>query len=179
MAAADVAIAEAEAKSAVARAARWPRVTLGVAVKPSDNGGPELKGGLSVNYDLATGGQVRAAIDEAEANVAMVRADREALRRDILQAMEFLRADTIAGADRLSAARQSEAANAANAEAVAAQFDIGRRTILDVLQAQRALLDASETVLDVERQRTLDRWSFISMTGEILLIFGLVPENGV
>ena len=168
----DAAIAGAQAELQAARAGANPSVVLNL-TGGSANGRADVNANLGLRYDLATGGRRQAAIRSAEARVQELESSRAELVRQIERALDVVRSDQRAGAERLRAARLARRANEANVEAVREQFTIGRRSITELLDAQRDFLTASEALLEAELELALSGYAALSLTGDIVDVFGI------
>lgn len=173
----DASIRAAQAEVQAARAGQRPSVVLGVTGQSTATGRADLGANLSLQYDLATGGKRKAAISAAEARVLELEAEREDLSRQIGRALDFVRSDQRAGAERVRAGRLARNANEANVGAVREQFSIGRRTITELLDAQRDFIASSEALLEAELDLNLSGYAALSLTGDILDVFGIVLPN--
>lgn len=163
----------AQADLAAAEAAHFPSVSVGATGERLRGGGSDVSLNLSLDYDLATRGQRDAAIKAAQARVETLRADRDALTREIRRALEFVRSDQEAGAARLRAAREAAAANKATVDAAREQFSIGRRSLVDLLDAQRDYLNAAEAEIRARRERAVTDYAALALTGDILDVFDI------
>ncbi|MFU8834102.1 MAG: TolC family protein [Roseovarius sp.] len=167
----------AEADVLAARARRLPGVELGATGRRASGGGGDLALDLTLNYSLDTRGERRAAIETAEARREAAQAERDALLRDVRQTLAFVRTDQTAGEARVIAARQAVASNAASVEAAREQFGIGRRSMVDLLDAQRDFVRAQETLIRAELDRFLTDYAALALTGDILDLFDItLPE---
>lgn len=169
----DASIRAAQAELQAARAGQRPSLVMGVTGQSTGTGRADIGANLSFQYDLATGGRRKAAIRSAEARVLELEAEREDLSRQIGRALDFVRSDQRAGAERVRAARLARAANEANVRAVREQFGIGRRTITELLDAQRDFIASSESLLDAELDLNMSGYAALSLTGDILDVFGI------
>ncbi len=174
------AVKAAEADLATARAGRRPAISIG-ATGRRGAGDRRVDGALSleIDYDLGTQGRQAAAIRAADARLQALIADRDSLTRDIARALADLRADQRAGAARLAAARDAVRANEDSVEAAREQFSIGRQSLAGLLDAQRDLFEASESLISAERELALTGYAALSLTGDILDAFGIDPGNGL
>ncbi|MFU8899337.1 MAG: TolC family protein, partial [Roseinatronobacter sp.] len=128
---------------------------------------------LDVVYDPGAPGSQQARIRAAEAQLDAVRAEREGLARDIARALADLRSDQRAGAARVAAAREAVTANRATVDASREEFSIGRRSLLGLLDAQRDLFEANETLIAAEREVALSGYAALALTGDILDAFAI------
>jgi len=161
-------IAAAQADVAVARSQRFPQLRVD---------GKAQRGGSSANldvvYDPGAPGSQQARVRAAEAQLDAVRAEREGLARDIARALADLRSDQRAGAARVAAAREAVTANRATVDASREEFSIGRRSLLGLLDAQRDLFEANETLIAAEREVALSGYAALALTGDILDAFAI------
>ena len=177
----EASIMAAQAELQAARASERPSLVLGVTGQSTAAGRADVGANLSLQYDLATGGRRKAAIRAAEARVLELEAERDDLSRQIGRALDFVRSDQRAGAERVRAARLARNANEANVGAVREQFGIGRRTITELLDAQRDFIASGEALLDAELDLALSGYAALSLTGDILDVFGIylpAPDEG-
>ncbi len=170
----DASVAAGEADVASAQAARFPQVQLrGNAMRGAGGRGIDGDVDLQVDYDAGFPGQRAAAIRAAEARLESLLADRDSLARQIRRSLADLRTDQRAGAARLRAAREAVAANEATVEAAREQFSIGRRSLISLLDAQRDLFEASETLINAEFELAITGYAALALTGDILDAFAI------
>lgn len=161
-------IAAAQADVAVAESQRFPRVRIdGVAQR----GGTRAT--LDIEQDHGAPGSRQALIRAAQAQVDAVVAEREGLAREISRALSDLRSDQRAGAARVAAAREAVRANRATVDASREEFSIGRRSLLGLLDAERDLFEANESLIAAEREVALSGYAALALTGDILDAFAI------
>ncbi|KAA0921166.1 TolC family protein [Aquicoccus porphyridii] len=171
----DASIKAAEADLAATEAAQFPQLQMrGTAQRAATGSGADRGADLVLDYDPGAPGQKAAAIREAEARLEALRADREGLAREIRRALDFVRSDQRAGQARLRAARDAVSANEATVASAREQFSIGRRSLIGLLDAQRDLFDAGETLIVAKRELALSGYAALALTGDILDAFGIV-----
>jgi adhesin transport system outer membrane protein len=163
----------AEAKVEQAKSLRFPRAELSGTARRDGDGRADLLVDLSLEYTFDTRREAASAVDRANAELQSVRAEKSRLLRDVMRALEFLQADRVAADKRLNSARAAAAANLANVSAAAEEFSIGRKTLIEVLDAQRDFVRAEETVLSSKRQQTLVGYETLALTGDIISAFGI------
>lgn len=161
-------ITAAQADLAVAKSQRFPEVRIDGSAQ---RGGSRAE--MDVVYDPGAPGSQQARIRAAEAQLDAVRAQREGLAREIARALADLRSDQRAGAARVAAAREAVTANRATVDASREEFSIGRRSLLGLLDAQRDLFEASETLIAAEREVALSGYAALALTGDILDAFAI------
>jgi len=179
--AANASLKAAEADLIAAQSRRQPAVELGLTGRQAASGGGADVGlDLTLNYSLDTRGQRRAAIDAAAARRDASKAERDTLLRDVRETLAFVRTDQAAGEARVAAAREAVQTNAASVQAARDQFSIGRRSLVDLLDAQRDYVRAEETLIRAEQERFLTDYAALALTGDILDVFEItlpkVPE---
>lgn len=162
---------------AAARAQRWPSVIAGLGGQRLADGSTDVALDMSLNYSLDTAGQRRAAIEVAQANVASLTLEKDALEREIRRALDFVRSDQAAGRARIAAARAAVQANARTVAAAGEEFTIGRRSLLDLLDAQRDFVLAQQTLIEAEEQLLLSGYAALALTGDILPAFGVALKD--
>ncbi|MFB9150070.1 TolC family protein [Roseovarius ramblicola] len=171
------ALRAAEADLSAARARRLPALELGATGRRDSGGGADVGLDLTLNYSLDTRGELRAAIDAAEARLDATRAERDMLLRDVREALAFVRADQVAGDARVIAARKAADTNAQSVDTAREQFSIGRRSMVDLLDSQRDYVRAEETLILAEEERFLTDYAALALTGDIIDVFAIpLPE---
>jgi adhesin transport system outer membrane protein len=165
----------ARAEQQSAEASRLPRLSVAVlgGRREDGGGGADVAADFRLRYDLSTGGQRQARIRAASARVSEVADEKLSLERQLALSLEQVRADLRSGAERRSAARAALEANRAAVQAADEQFRVGRRSIGQLLDAQRDFVAASETLARVELDIALAGYSALALTGDILNVFGV------
>ena len=160
----------------VAQAGQAPAVTLGVAARPNTSSGglsAQLSASLGVEYTFDTAGQREAAVAEAEARLASLNSDRASLERDLSRAIRSARGEIAAGSERLTAAKLLVEATQANLEGAREQFSIGRKRLIELLDAQREYSNARSALIIAQAADLEQRYALLGITGEILPLFGV------
>ncbi|SDX00235.1 Outer membrane protein TolC [Ruegeria halocynthiae] len=170
---ADATVIAARADWAAAQARRQPDVRVAAFADQDDFDDADVGVDLSVNYELDSTGRRRAAIAAAAAQVERAEADREVLIREIGRELGFIRSDQKAGALRLREARIATQANAESVAAARAQFSIGRRSLIEILDAQQDYVNAQERLILAEQSYFLTNYAALSLTGDILDLLGV------
>jgi adhesin transport system outer membrane protein len=165
----------ADARVAAVRSARAPRLEAGGNAIPND-GKVDVVFDFSIEYQFDTRRQSDAAIKNAEAERDALYAEKAILVRDITRALDFLRADRVAGRKRLDVASAAVRANRQNVDAARDEFSIGRATLLEVLDAQRDYTNARRRVIDAETEATRVGYQALALTGDIVDVFG-IPQG--
>ncbi len=170
---ADAAVLAAQADRSAAIARRQPDVRVSAFANQDDSRDANFGVDVSVNYELDSTGQRRAAIAAAEARVKQAEYAREVLVREIQRELGFIRSDQKAGAQRLREARIAVAANADSVAATQEQFQIGRSSLIEILDAQRDYVNAQERLILAEQNFFLTNYAALSLTGDIIDLLGI------
>lgn len=174
-------IAAARASAEAVRAGRLPVFDLRVeaAYNPRDD---DLRStaGLNPRVSLGPGGEREANIARTAARVVELEAERSDVERQIVRALAFLRSDQRSGAARLAAAQAALDANVESVRVAAQQYTIGRRSLIQLLDAQRDLYLATETFALAQRDAALSGYAALALTGDILDVLGVVlPQRNI
>lgn len=169
----EAAVLSSKAERSAILARRQPGVRLAAFADQDDSDDANFGVDLSFNYEIDSTGQRRAAIAAAEARVKEAEFVRDSAIRDIRRELDFIRSDQNAGAIRLNAARIAAKANADSVTAAQAQFTIGRRSLIEILDAQRDYVNAQERLILAEQNFFLTNYAALSITGDILDLLGV------
>lgn len=175
---ADVEAARAQADGALAP--RQPRLELEVArnhdrltvLGPTDDTSALLR----LRYNLYRGGA-----DEARVRQTRLLADEaldqvERARRQLDEQISQAYTDLVLGQERNEALRRHVAASAATREAYVAQFSIGQRSLLDLLNAENEFFNARLNVLTGELLELNALYRLQAVTGNLLSTLGIDVE---
>jgi outer membrane protein TolC len=168
-------LAAARASADAARATRFPGLALqvdGAYDLRADQG--DLGAGLQPRLEVGAGSQRVALIARSDARVAELEAERANLERQILRSLAFLRSDQRSGQARVAAATAAVEANEVTLAAVEDQFTVGRRTIIQVLDARRDLFAAKEALALARRDAALSGYAALALTGDVLDVLGIL-----
>lgn len=114
--------------------------------------------------------ETEARIEEALAELARVRND---VTRDVRQAWEALRVDRM----RLPQVAQYARASSDVADGYRLQFQLGQRTLLDVLNAENERFNALSGYVAARAAVTTDELRVLASQGRLVLALGLVSEG--
>ena len=106
--------------------------------------------GVQLNWPLYTSGGTAARVRQAEHQLTAALAEVEQTRRAVMQQTSDAYRGVLAGISRVKALRQAVISNTSALAATEAGFDVGARTIVDVLNAERNLGSA---IRDFKRAR--------------------------
>ncbi|MCA9751146.1 MAG: TolC family protein, partial [Gemmatimonadetes bacterium] len=159
LATADARVEEAGARRALAGRASWPDLMLGVEwIRTGDARAANVAGSgddpwvVSVTADLPIfRGKFRGAVEEAEAREAATRSERRRTEDELRAAAESARVDWADADRRIALYRDGLVPEAADSrEAAFAAYRAGEATFLDLVDAERLLLELS---IEEERAR--------------------------
>lgn len=142
----------------VARGERYPSVDARARYGYTDSGGGENGGlerdqlvlGVQVSVPLYLGGGIGSRVREAQYRYTEARARLEEVRRDVGRSTADALRGVIIALQRVRALDQARQSTRAALEATEAGFEVGTRTIVDVLDAQQELFRA---IRDYEQAR--------------------------
>lgn len=152
----------AAADAAQARAARWPRITLGGSVSAArfessfgnQDGTLWAVGPVTISLPLFDGGTRRANVDAAQARVdeagALYRGKLRNAVREVEEALVALRST----ADRSTDAQIATEGYAASYTATEARFKGGLASLFELEDARRTALQAQIALIDLQRERS-------------------------
>ena len=145
-----------------ARAGHYPTLTLEASYGSSDDdvdvktsafnvntNDPALNNysiGLNLNVPLYSGGATTAAVKQAQANYVFASEDREATHRSVMRQVRSSYADVVALVSTLKALEQSVVSAESALKATQAGFEVGTRTIVDVLNSTQNLYRAKSNL---------------------------------
>lgn len=153
---AEKAALEARARSVdAARAARWPVVSIegsyggrwaaAPASGPGDESGDVGRIGLAMEMPLFQGGRIDADIREQQAALAAARERLRSLEHRIMLEIATARSNVRSSEERAGAVRKSIDLARESLRIEREKYGAGRGTVIDVLDAQAALLDSETT----------------------------------
>lgn len=164
--------ARAEMKSK--KGAYWPTLALQASVAHDRNVDNlidrETRGRLELllNYNLFNGGSDRARVRQYNEKLYESYDLRDKVCRDLRQTTRIAWNDTLKLQDQLQFQDQHQLATAKARDAYRKQFDIGQRTLLDLLDSENELYDARRTYLISEADREVAHARVLAPTGHLL-----------
>jgi cobalt-zinc-cadmium efflux system outer membrane protein len=153
------AVATAEERVALERKRRFPDVALGAsAERPEAGSSSDLLVGPAATVELPLADRNHAQVARAELELAQRRKEHEALLAESGQAVRaaFDRAEVAARAATFARAELVPQAER-NAALAARAYELGDTTVLTLLQAQQAALEARRTEIDARLEAALAR----------------------
>jgi outer membrane protein, adhesin transport system len=171
---AEAEVLAAQAEHAAVLAGRAPTLSLTVSAVP----GTEAVAGLASQQLLSPSRNRAAKLAAAEARIDARRVDLDATRRELESRSRILTAELLAVANRLTATNEAREANRANLEVAREQFQAGRRSLIELLDAEREALASERQQILAEHDRAVLGYAVLAASGDILDVFGVtLPSN--
>jgi adhesin transport system outer membrane protein len=139
-------------------------------VQEKDN---EVVAAVQLSYPLYTGGSQTARREQAASRAGAARSDVDSLRGELEREVRAALADVTSQTQRLRALELALQAEEATILAYLEQFGIGRRSLSDLLDAQRDLFSAALALVDGTTGLELAHYTVSAALGESLAFFDL------
>lgn len=139
-------------------------------VQEKDN---EVVAAVQLSYPLYTGGSQTARREQAASRAGAARSDVDSLRGELEREVRAALADVASQNQRLRALELALQAEEATILAYLEQFGIGRRSLSDLLDAQRDLFSAALALVDGTTGLELAHYTVSAALGESLAFFDL------
>jgi len=139
------------------RSGHYPTLDLTASMGEFDNGNSDNRSaqiGLQFSMPLYTGGAVNSRVREAAFQHEAAKEQLEQVQRALMRQVQDAYRGAQTAISRVKALDQARVSSRSSLEATQAGFDVGTRTIVDVLNAQRELLRA-------ERDYSQSRYAYI------------------
>ncbi|OYU61834.1 MAG: hypothetical protein CFE30_12925 [Bradyrhizobium sp. PARBB1] len=165
----------AEADLAAVKSALFPALSMQTSVTDA---GVRVGPGVEQSVSPSRGRAARVAAAEARVDARTV--DLDATRRELESRLRILAAESAAARDRLAATQAAAEANRANLATARDQFDVGRRSLIELLDAEREALASEQQRIGAEHDRAMVGYAALAVTGDILDAFGITlpPRPG-
>lgn len=128
--------------------------------------------GVSVNVPIYSGGGTKAGVDVAKFNFVESSEERERTYRSVERSVRSNYYDVTAAISRIKAFEQAVVSAESALKATEAGFDVGTRTIVDVLNSTRNLFDARRNLSRV-------RYGYVTSILALKLAAGTLSEQDV
>jgi adhesin transport system outer membrane protein len=172
IASADIGAAEAELTGS--RSGYYPRVDLELGTSANNNldgirgGNVDAQALLVLRYNLFRGGGDIAREREAFARIGEARQQLLVARRAASEDARIGYNALITALERVEALRAAAVAQRATRDAYAQQFDLGQRSLLDLLDAENELFIARSNLVTAEYTATFAVYRVLAVTGDLL-----------
>lgn len=174
----------AQFESDAEQAGRYPKLSLEMAGRQYEanrigNDDNEVTALVKFNYPFYTGGRLQAERQRATLKLAQAKADEQALRLDVERQVRSAVTDVSARTEKLISLELAVEADRQSFDNYLELFTVGRRTLTDLLDAQRDLFSNSVELVDARVQLDLSRYILSQMTGELLEFFNVeeIPDH--
>ncbi|MCG8535672.1 MAG: TolC family outer membrane protein [Pseudomonadales bacterium] len=167
------------------KAPMMPRFDLRLRKQLDDN-----VGGIEGNYDeeaielvmaynLYNGGSDRARKRQAKYLMFEAEDNRDRVCREVRQTVTIAYNDISSTAQLISFLERNEESISRARKAYEKQFDIGQRTLLDLLDSENEYFDARRSLLNARADIRLAQVQTLAGMGELLHAFGLASKNDI
>lgn len=174
---------EAQAQYKGASSIQWPRLDLEADKRWDENvGGIEGEDedfvvSLRLSYDLFAGGANRARKKQTAVLVSEAKDIRNNSRRQVIESMELSwNAYDALKAQKVFLQQHVDAAKATK-EAYSKQFNIGRRTLLDLLNTENEVVDSKRALINAEYDQLHAVYRIYNASGSILTALGIQLDS--
>lgn len=158
-----------------AKAGHYPTLNLGASIGKQDqtinnNGLPILDSrsvNLTLNVPIYLGGSISSAVRQAQANYVLAGEDREQTYRAVVRQVRTSFADVTAFVSTIKALEQSVVSAESALNATQAGFEVGTRTIVDVLNSTQNLYRAKSSLASARYDYILAMLSLKQASGEL------------
>lgn len=168
-------IAKFDIKSA--RSGHMPTVNLSASANSNDNDNLSERSntygiGLSVSVPIYSGGRTTANVDSAKQLFIADSEERERIHRQVIRSVRSNFNDVKSSIARIKAFEQSVVSAESALKATEAGFDVGTRTIVDVLNSTRNVFNARRNLSRV-------RYGYVTSVMDLKLAAGKLSEQDV
>lgn len=158
---------------------RWPKVSLDVTgtrlntINTADPNLYDLTARVRLSYNLFAGGAEEARRRQFFAQFNQAQADEDSLRLGLERAVRYGVSDLSVKTERLKALDLAVQADAASIDAYVEQYTIGRRSLIELLDAQRDQFASLIGMIDSRIELEIARYRLLSLTGELVGLLGI------
>ncbi|MEM7425829.1 MAG: TolC family outer membrane protein [Pseudomonadota bacterium] len=135
----------------------------------------DLRGGVTFSWNLFSGLQRRNRLNEMNARVNAARHRRDARARATRSQVERSWANLIRGRKRLSIIRQQVASNRGIVRSYQEEYELSKRSLLDLLDAESALFNSRFQLSSVEAVYKFASYQLMASMGRLLYTLGVNP----
>jgi adhesin transport system outer membrane protein len=161
------------------KSAYWPRVdfrvrqTWGHNIDNSGGNSKDFTAEVLLNYNLYRGGADKAREVQAVEASFQARELQEKACRDVRQTLAIAHQDVIRLNEQLGYLNQHRLSTEKTREAYRQQFDIGQRTLLDLLDTQNEFFDASRAYLNAQYNEFFAQARTLASMGKLTTALGV------
>ncbi|WP_444999348.1 TolC family protein [Halomonas mongoliensis] len=162
-----------QAEASAARSSQYPRFSANLQGRQFDIDQPSVSESdvtlmFQVDYSPYTGGRASSRAAQAVQRAERMIHEREALLRNLEARLRSAFSDLEARRELLQAQSLTLEAEQQSLVAYRAQFGIGRRSLSDLLDAQRDLFQSGTAVIESRIEWELSRFYLLAVTGQLL-----------
>ncbi|WP_159874661.1 MULTISPECIES: TolC family outer membrane protein [Aquitalea] len=174
-------VRSAQAEVNVRRGAFSPTLDLQASKAPTDNydgyNGRTKISSVAVifNMNLFRGGADRARLGSAAEKLNTTKDLRDKVCRDMRQTLSIANNNIVKLKDQMESLRQHQLSTEKARDAYRKQFDIGQRTLLDVLDSENELFDAQRAYINAQSDYKLAEATVLANSGSLLQTLKLKP----
>ncbi|WP_363717511.1 TolC family outer membrane protein [Rhodoferax sp.] len=165
------------------KAAYWPRLDLRAYARDENNtggisGGTQVNGvELVLNYNLFRGGADKARERQAVDQAAQARDLQEKACRDVRQNLSIAYSDVRSLDEQQKYQNLHRLATEKSREAYRQQFDIGQRTLLDLLDSQNEYFEATRAYINARHNAAVAQARTLAAMGQLVSTVGVKRED--
>ncbi|WP_208976337.1 TolC family outer membrane protein [Polycladidibacter hongkongensis] len=130
---------------------------------------------LRMRWNLYSGGRDTALSARAYEQLAQAHARADRAKRETSEAVERSWAAVQTTRERIAALRQTVAANEKVVKGYKDEYNVGQRTLLDLLNAENALFNSRINLLSAQSVLTFSTYQLQGTTGNLLAMMGVTP----
>ncbi|MBN7769672.1 TolC family outer membrane protein [Marinobacter daepoensis] len=142
-----------------------------------DNSRTDGRIAIELHYNLYNGGRDKAAIKSAYNRVNQSKAQRDSACTSVRQNLQVAYQDTVTYKDQIPVLEQHKQASNRVRQAYKDQFLIGRRSLLDVLDAENEYFQASRALVQAELDYALATARTQNAMGTLLQTLGIMRDD--
>ena len=139
----------------------------------------ELKGMVVLSWKVFDGGIRRSRARELSERAAALRAEHDALLRDIRQDIQIAWARYVEGRSQVTALRRQLDQNNKLVDTYFNEYEAGKRSLLDVLDAQNTRFRSRYELSNAESIRLFASYEMLASMGGLLKYFGIESDPSV
>ena len=133
-----------------------------------------------MRWNLYRGGRDSARIRESAAYVERNREIRNNTHRQVVESIRLSWISYQATSDQLVYLRERADASGRTRDAYKQQFDIGQRSLLDLLDTENEFIDARRALVAAEYENLYAQYRILAGTGQLLLALDIdLPETAL
>ena len=160
-----------------------PRVSMVLSAERSDNTGgyteryDDLSGLLALDFNLFNGGSDQESLMRARHEASKARQDVERVRREVVEDVETAYNFYKATWELVPVLKETADKNAEVVSGYAYQFRMGKRTLLDLVSAQKGLFNSQQVYLNGQVAHTFSYYRLLAPLSELSKNLGVTLDS--